>query len=253
MFLSFNVKETLRSKTCETYFREMRSFCIALTYLLFASADCIKAQVSLGLGPQVDFPLMYNAAVGNYNHSLGAFGAHFNIRYIPQNTTFYPSLAINTTTVRLPLVKLNDVVVNMRFVQINATIGVNGCKQLNNNAQVHYGIGVGISYLNGTGVELTGETGNRTPVAPPPYLDALMPAISLTGEYTIPISKEKPLYAGMGGNIQYIHFFDNGRKYSSTIEDPQLGAIPVHANLQGEMINPGIYLLVYYYFTRPGY
>ncbi|WP_276132221.1 hypothetical protein [Polluticoccus soli] len=195
---------------------------------------------------------MYNAAVGNYNHSLGALGARLNLRYVPQNTTFYPSLTANATAIRLPLVKLNDVVVNMRFTQINATIGVNSYKQLN-NAQVHYGIGVGVSYLKGNGVELTGKTENRVPVAPPPYIDALMPAVTLTAEYTFPISKEKPLFAGIGGNLQYIHFFDNGRKYTSTIEDPQLGSIPVHANLQGEMVNPGIYLLVYYSFNSRGY
>lgn len=223
----------------------MRSFWIALTYLLFLSADCPKAQISLGLGPQVEFPLMYNSAVGNYNHSLGAFGARLNLRYIPQNTTFYPSLALNATTIRLPLVKLYDVVVNMRFLQINALIGVNRHKQLG-KAQLHYGLGLGVSYLNGKGIELSGKAENRAPVAPPPYINALMPAVNLNAEYTFPISGDVPLSAGLGANLQYIYFFDNGRKYSSTIVDPQLGAIPVHANLQGQMFNPGFYILIYY-------
>jgi hypothetical protein len=190
---------------------------------------------------------MYNHAVGSYNHSLGAFGARLNLRYIPQNSTFYPSFFINTTTIRLPLVKLTDVVVNMRFAQINAGVGVNVCKQLN-NAQLHYGMSVGVSYLNGRAIELSGKTENRVPDAPPPYINALMPAINLTAEYTVPISREKPLFVGLGANLQYIYFLDNGRKYNATIIDDQLGAIPLQTNLQGQMLNPGIYLVVYYTF-----
>lgn len=205
--------------------------------------------MSLGIGPQADFPLMYNKAVGSYNHSLGAFGARFNLKYIPQNTTFYPSLSVNATSIRLPLVKVADVVVNMQFLQLNANLAVNAYKQLGNNT-LSYGLGVGISWMDGRAIELTGGTKDRTVFAPPPYITTWMPAVSGNVEYIFPISSEKPISAGIGGKIHYIYFFDNGIKYNSTILDSYQGAIPVKANLQGHMVNPGIYLVVYYTFGR---
>lgn len=226
---------------------------IVLTFIVFCCAKCTQAQVYVGAGGQLDIPLLYNSNVGSYNHSLGAFGPRLSFSYIPQNTLFYPSFTLNSTSLLLPLVKAGDVVVNMQFLQVNATLWANIKKQLSKN-ELHYGIGIGASYFHGRHTDLDGAIDNVTGFTDsPPYIDTWMPSFNGRAEYIFPMSSEQPLYVGIGCKLQYIYFFDNDIKYNITITDQYKGAYLLQPELLGHLVNPGFYLSVYYRFGNTKY
>jgi hypothetical protein len=231
------------------YFSGMRRIWIVLTYVLSQFVADAHAQISLGLGGQMDVPLLYNKNVGNYNHSLAAFGPRLSFKYVPQNSTFFPSFSFNSTGMLLPLEKVNDLVVNMYFTQLNAVLWANLKNEINEKAQLYYGLGIGASYFSGKRTELAGNDDLVTSFTnTEPYIKAWAPSFNLQLEYIFPISSEKPLYAGIGGKVQYVHFFDNDIKYNMTITSQNQGAIQLEPELLGNMLNPGVYLIVYYQF-----
>lgn len=217
------------------------------------------AQVSAGVGLQVDFPLLYNKNVGSYNHSLGAVGPRLSLKYIPQNATFYPAVAVNMTAVTLPLIKTGDIVVNMRFFTLNASVSANHQKVYYNNRELHYGLGIGVCYLNGVGVEVRGAGNDISTNSfvsineDSTYITSWLPSFHAGIEYVFPISSKKPLFAGIGGKIQYIYVFDNEKKYHISLVDNKYQYYQLEPNLVGHLIIPGIYITIYYKFGRKDY
>jgi hypothetical protein len=225
---------------------------LVLTYTLWTVVlTPVSAQPVLGVAGQVDFPLMFNANVGSYNHALGAFGPRLSFGYFPQNTTFYPSISVNTAAIELPLAKLNNgIVVNIRFFQASASVWANSRKSLN-KSELHYGLGIGATYLSSRDVVLSGPAENVTFTTLNSSEKATVtPNVNLMMEYCFPISKEKPLWLGLAGKLQYMYFFDNTVQYSVTIGDNYQGNIPVSAPLQGHLLNPGALLSLYYRFGQ---
>jgi hypothetical protein len=219
----------------------------------------VHAQVSAGVGLQVDFPLLYNKNVGSYNHSLGAIGPQLSLKYIPQYTVFYPALSIHMTAVTLPLIKTGDIVVNMRFFMANAVISANHQKVYDNKRELHYGLGIGVSYMNGVSVETRGTGNNMTSTSfvsvteDSTYITTWLPSVQAGIEYVFPVSSKKPLFAGIGGKIQYSYVFDNQKKYHVTIVDNKYQVYQLEPNLYGHLVTPGIYLALYYKFGRKDY
>ncbi len=222
------------------------------TLCLFLSAYTSIAQWDVGLGAQVNFPLMYNKAVGDYNHSLGAFGPVISAKYYPRNMTFYPSFAAHLTQVRLPLVKESGTVVGVIFTQFNFVVGANIRKTFQNNRELHYGLGIGVSYFQDKGLEIAGTNqGNIASVssAASAPITRWVPAATPRIEYIFPISQEKPLFVGIGGQVQYIYFFDDGSTYDVQVVTRQYQQLKLKASLRGHMVNPGAQLSVYYRFS----
>ena len=242
----------LHGQNCPSiaYFSRMMRIWFVLTYFLCLSVRPASAQMALGLGGQVDFPLMFNANVGSFNHALGAFGPRISLSYFPQNSTFYPSISVNTASIELPLAKLNNgLVVNLRFFQAAATIWANSRKTFN-KGELHYGLGIGASYLSSRDVVLTGPSENVTATMLNSSEKATVtPPFNLMTEYCFPISTEKPLWLGLAAKLQYMYFFDNTVQYSVEIKDNHFGPLPtVSAPLQGHLLNPGGLLSLYYRF-----
>lgn len=232
----------------KTYIRIMRTI---FTLCLFLSAYTSIAQWDAGLGARINFPLMYNEAVGDYNHSLGAFGPVVSARYYPRNMTFYPSVSSHYTQVRLPLVKESGTVVGAILSQFSFTVGANIRKTFQNNRELHYGLGIGISYFLGKGLEIAGTNqGNIMSVnyATSTQIKRWVPAVMPRIEYVFPISQEKPLFAGIAGQVQYIYFFDDGSAYDVQVVTQQYQQLKLNASLRGHMVNPGVQLSVYYRF-----
>ena len=75
-----------------------------------------------------------------------------------------------------------------------------------------------------------------------------MPAVTPRIEYIFPMSQEKPLFVGIGGQLQYIYFFDDGATYNVQVTDKQYQALKLNATLKGHLVNPGVQIAVYYRF-----
>ena len=128
-----------------------------ITFCLLLSFYTSFAQWDVGIGAQINFPLMYNKEVGDYNHSLGSFAPSLMARYYPRNMNFYPSLSVHYTQVRLPLVKEAGTVVGVRFNVLSAMLGANLRKVFENNRELHYGLGIGVSHFADVGLEIGGS------------------------------------------------------------------------------------------------
>lgn len=226
------------------------------TLCLLVSFFTSFAQWDVGLGAQINFPLMYNKAVGDYNHSLGSFGPSLTARYYPRNMTFYPSLLVHYTQVRLPLVKEAGTVVGVIFNQLNVVVGANVRKVFDNKRELHYSMGIGISYFDDAGLEISGsDQGNIMSVnaAASAPITRWVPAVTPRIEYVFPMSQEKPLFVGIGGQIQYAYFFDDGAKYDVQVVDKQYQSKKLTATLMGHLVNPGVQLSIYYRFGNADY
>jgi hypothetical protein len=230
----------------------MRIAYILLVFLLH-NAGRAAAQVDLGPGAQLDFPMMFNKNVGSYHHSLGAVGVRVNTKFYLRNNTFYPSLTLHATGIKVPVVKLGNTVVNMLFAQVNVTAGANIRKVFDNHRELHYGLGIGISYLDAYAFELNETAAAKAmsySVDAASHITRIIPAVTPQVEYIFPISQEKPLYVGIGGQIQYTYFYDDGSKYTVQVLDAAGQYQKLDAALLGSMINPGAQLSVYYRFGK---
>jgi len=229
---------------------------VTVLILLFTGFTAF-AQWDVGAGVQVNFPLMYNKAVGDYNHSLGAFGPAIRAKYYPRNGAFYPSFSANFTQVRLPLVKEGGTVVGAILQQLNFTLAANVRKVFENNRELHYGLGIGASHFSDVALEITGsDQGNIASIdaAATGPIQRWVPAVQPFIEYVFPMSQEKPLFVGIGGQVQYIYFFDDGTSYDVHVVNKQYQQQRLKAALSGHMVNPGVQLTVYYRFgQKDGY
>gem|GEM_PF-3265467 len=211
-----------------------------------------KAQIDAGIGPSFGFPMSFNPNVGSYHHSSGVPGAKVMLTYQPENATFVPTLAVEVAPYILPIVKLGntDRVLNMNFFTMNAMLYGRAKKVLNNNKELYYGVGIGATYLNGTGVGLSGNQNGYVTVIEDSadYIQIIAPQAALNIEYVIPITSQAPLYLGIGGQVLYSYFFERQTTWHISVVDDQYNLYNLHPKLQGNMLNPGVYLTVYYRF-----
>ena len=80
------------------------------------------------------------------------------------------------------------------------------------------------------------------------FINRISPVANINAEYIFPISSQVPLYAGLGAELQYTYFYDNGNRYKVYVVDAQGGPGVVESQLFGHMINPVISLTIYYRF-----
>lgn len=219
-------------------------YCTLLCFISLRS----KAQLSLGVGPELSFPLMYNDEVGSYHHALGAFGIHAMVNYIPANTNFFPSLTASSAAERLPILKVGATAVNIKFFQSDIILYANLKKELN-RAQFYYGLGIGAAYFNSKGIALSGERSSIISVyTTSPDIKTWTPSFNIKAEYIMPLSNEKPLEMGIGFNLQYIHFFNNNILSNIRVLDNQYNYSSYTANFKGDVFLPCFQLNIYYKF-----
>jgi hypothetical protein len=230
----------------------MAKYLYSLLLLLLFSPS-INAQINLALGAEVGFPLMFNRTVGDYHHSLASPGLRAIISYTPQDATFVPSAALGIASVQLPVERINtDNFLFMSFTGYTVTVNGRLRKQFEKK-ELQYGIGVGVTYLRGTGVGANGRNSSSFQmrefvVDSSEFINMVLPAVNINAEYIFPISSQVPLYAGIGGQLQYSYFYKQGREYKVGIIDMQGLYYPLQPRLYGHMINPILFLNIYYRF-----
>eukprot|EP00388_Colpodella_angusta_P015592 GDKJ01038653.1.p1 GENE.GDKJ01038653.1~~GDKJ01038653.1.p1 ORF type:complete len:236 (+),score=-41.90 GDKJ01038653.1:174-881(+) len=220
---------------------------LAILMLVHVSAN---AQMDVGIGPSFGFPMSFNPNVGNYHHSSGVPGAKLQLTYLPENATFVPTLAVETAPYILPITMLGntDRVLNMHFFTLNAMLYGRVHKVLNNNKELFYGIGIGAAYMKGTGVGLSGNKNSYiTEIEDSAdYIQTISPQVGLSIEYVIPVTPKLPLYLGIGGQVLYSYYFERQTNWRISVVDDQYNLYNLRPKLQGHMLNPGVYLTVYY-------
>ncbi len=209
-----------------------------------------KAQLDAGINGNFGFPMMFNDYVGDYHHALGSPGFGAVIRYKAPSGNIIPDIGLNRSSVKLPVTRfgVNGQVLDMHFNATSISLNGNLCKTFGRN-EFYYGIGIGLSFLKGNSVSVSGDQSLVREVKADSsiFIKTTMPAINLNLEYLAPLSANSKVYAGVGFRLQYIYFFSKD-SYRIDIVDNQYNYYKLQAQLHGHMLNPLLYLSLYYRF-----
>lgn len=227
---------------------------ITVLAALMLGSIAATAQIDAGIGPSFGFPMSFNSNVGSYHHSSGVPGAKVQFTYQPQNATFVPTLAVEASPYILPITKLGntDRVLNMNFFTLNAMLYGRVRKVLNNNKELYYGVGIGATYMKGRGVGLSGNQNGYITVIEDSadYIQVMSPQVALNAEYVLPVTPQAPVYLGIGGQLLYSYYFERQTSWHIAVVDDQYNLYNLRPKLQGHMLNPSVYLVLYYRFGR---
>lgn len=210
-----------------------------------------NAQVDLGVGAEVGFPLLFNKAVEGHNHASGVPGARLALNYSPAEASFSGSLIVGIAPMILPMQRFNNGqdVLYMNFTNANVTLLGRFKKTMKNNAELLYGIGVGANFLQGNRVQISKRSDNeiaRTIEDSSFYNKATLPAVYLNVEYISPTSSNSKVYYGVGFQLHYIYLLDQGNSYRVDIIDKNFQYFSLKPELTGQLINPMFYVNLYY-------
>lgn len=223
--------------------------CLIIAILLLSYTSF--AQVDIGGGATIGFPLSYNKAVGDYNHASGSPGVRLQFNYVPPDATFIPSVSFTYGQWLLPVVRFGmDKVLSMKFNTMSFTASAMIRKVRDDKKEFIFGPGIGLAILKGRGVSINGkpELINSVLEDSSAFISKLTPYIMLSGEYIMPVTPQAPVYMGIGGQIQYTYFLQGDTKYRVDIVDSQLQYYKLEPELAGHMINPAVYVVIYYRF-----
>jgi hypothetical protein len=224
-------------------------------FMLIAMLSCISArvdaQVDVGAGAELGFPLLFNSFVKGHNHASGVPGARLVVNYTPGEGQFTGSLVAGIAPMILPVVRFNagQDVLYMNFTSTNLSLLGRFRKVLNNEAELLYGIGVGVNSLKGNRVQISKRSDNdisRIIEDSSFYNKATLPAFYMNVEYIRPLKSTSKVYYGIGAQLHYIYFLDQGTKYRVDIIDKNLQYFSLQPELTGHMLNPMVYVNLYY-------
>lgn len=224
-------------------------------FMLIAVLSCISArvgaQVDVGAGAELGFPLLFNSFVKGHNHASGVPGARLVVNYTPGEGQFTGSLVAGIAPMILPVVRFNagQDVLYMNFTSTNLSLLGRFRKVLNNEAELLYGVGVGVNSLKGNRVQISKRSDNdisRIIEDSSFYNKATLPAFYMNVEYIRPLNSTSKVYYGIGAQLHYIYFLDQGTKYRVDIIDKNLQYFSLQPELTGHMLNPMVYVNLYY-------
>ncbi len=226
----------------------MKKLMIVLAVALSVNA---QAQVDIGVGGELGFPLMFNGFVKGHNHASWVPGARLAINYTPGQGSFTGSLIAGVSPMILPVVRFNggQDVLYMNFTNTNLSLLGRFHKALDNGAELLYGIGVGVNSLKGNRVQISKRSDNdisRIIEDSSFYNKVTSPAFYLNLEYIRPLNTSSRVYYGIGAQLHYIYFLDQGTKYRVDIIDKNLQYFSLQPELTGHMLNPMVFVNLYY-------
>lgn len=212
------------------------------------------AQVDLGIGAAIGFPLMFNKKVNGHNQASGEPAARLSISYGPEDGTFAGILHVGIANTILPMVRFNNQqdVLYMNFTNYNVSLMGRFRKKLDNEAELLYGAGLGANYLKGNRVQISKRSDNeiqRIIEDSTLYNTATLPAVYLNLEYKAPLNSEKFSY-GVGLQLQYIYMLDQGLDYRIDMIDKYGQYFSLYPQLTGQVLNPMVYVNLYYRMGR---
>ena len=224
---------------------------LLLTIIAVFTTVLSFAQMDIGVGGDVGFPLLFNKNVKGHNHASGVPGARLALNYAPKDGFFSGSLIVGIAPMILPVIKFNtgQDVLYMNFTDMHIAFMGRAKKQLDNEAELFYGIGAGVNFLKGNRVQFSKRSENdilQVIEDSTLYNSSAMPAIYINFEYTRPINPGSPIRYGIGAQLQYIYFFTSPNNYRVDIVDEKFQYYSLKPELAGHMFNPMLYVNLYY-------
>lgn len=230
----------------------MKRFVIVTVISMLTSIG-LRAQVEVGLGAEMGFPMLFNGFVKGHNHASGAPGIRGVINYSPANAQFTGSIVAGISPMVLPVVRFNNGldVLYMNFTNANISLLGRFKKELNNDARLMYGLGVGVNYLSGNNVQISKRSDSDNEIQriisdSSFYNTATVPSFYLNIEYMKPLKPGSNVYFGIGAQLHYIYFLSQTANYRVDMIDKYNNYYVLNPELTGSMINPMFYINLYY-------
>lgn len=206
--------------------------------------------MNISLGLQDNFPFLINDKI--QYQKLSSSGGRLDIHYQPENSLFSPSISFGLTTIDLnpSSIQFNNALF-IRFTNWNLML--NGHYTALNLSKGQFTIyaGIGLSCLYESSVGIVNDNALMLSFDSTSPKLKLLPTIHIGCEYMRRISRNHPLFLGIGINISYTDIFnDKNSNYTLNVEDSQYNYYTLHAHLSGQLISPGFYLMAHYIFIR---
>lgn len=229
----------------------VKGFLCVIMFLLYTTDS--TAQTEIGGGASLGFPMLFNGEVQGHNHASGAPGINLSFNYTPPSGGFTGTVRASASITILPVVRLGNQldVLYMRFSNLGAAIYGRYRKQFDNGATFLFGPGIGVNRLKGTDIQFSQRSELSITYVEEDssfYNQTTIPAFYLNTEYIKPLKSTSNLYYGIGFQLQYIYFLDQGKKYRVDIIDDLSRRYTVYPELKGHLINPALSLNIYYRF-----
>lgn len=213
------------------------------------------AQVDIGAGAELGFPLLFNSFVKGHNHASGVPGARVVVNYTPGEGKFTGSLVAGIAPMILPVVRFNagQDMLYMNFTSMNLSLLGRFRKEFDSGDELLYGVGVGVNSLQGNRVQISKRSDNdimRVIEDSSFYNKATLPAFYINLEYIRPLNSSSKVYFGIGAQLHYIYFLDQGNTYRIDMIDKNLQYFSLQPELTGHMINPMVFVNLYYRLSK---
>lgn len=208
-------------------------------------------QVDVGIGAELGFPLLFNGFVKGHNHASGAPGIRLTLNYAPEDASFSGALVAGLCPMILPVTRFNNGldVLYMNFTNTNITLLGRFKKEMKNDAELLYGLGVGANFLKGRRVQISRRSDNdisRVIEDSTLYNSATLPSFYANIEYVRPLNADSKMYYGIGFQLHYIYLLDQGLDYRVDIVDKNGQYFMLTPELTGHIINPMVFVNLYY-------
>lgn len=220
---------------------------LSLMCLLFATQHA-HAQIELSSGIDMSYPLLFNKYNKQPNYGQISFGLKLGVAYKPEDVQFFPMLTTAFGRTRLPLIEYGTRnVAALNFNYLNVMINENFVLHFPKSEVFIYG-GIGFSYLAQKGLALAGPRAGtmKSSIDSTANVNRAFPAMNIGFDYVYGESAGKDLYLSMGVNFQYILLLSERNSYYISVNDPQKGISKYNANLVGNAISPGFYIMLHY-------
>lgn len=228
---------------------------LILICFLTAKFTNAGAQVDIGAGAELGFPLLFNSFVKGHNHASGVPGARVVVNYTPGEGKFTGSLVAGIAPMILPVVRFNagQDMLYMNFTSMNLSLLGRFRKEFDSGDELLYGVGVGVNSLQGNRVQISKRSDNdimRVIEDSSFYNKATLPAFYINLEYIRPLNSSSKVYFGIGAQLHYIYFLDQGNTYRIDMIDKNLQYFSLQPELTGHMINPMVFVNLYYRLSK---
>lgn len=212
------------------------------------------AQTDLGIGGAFESPFLISKAGGGYNHYTGVPALRLDVTALSLGETFHPAATISIAPYILPVSKIGftDRALLMEFFTVNAMFFAKIVKELPGEKQLLFGVGIGATYLQGTGVSFSGDYTSYTTINTDSaeYIKVVAPQVNLGLEIRRRIASSKHAGVALGVNVIYSYYFQRNTSWRIDIVDNNYNYYKLNPALGGHMINPAVYAMLYYRFDK---
>ncbi len=205
-------------------------------FLLQVATSCTYAQIGLGGGFEYGTAAVVNNGIFIRKPNMAITAM---LSYAPRDARLFPSFTYLLKTIYVPVA--NDTYPNINVPATDQHFALNLNYRTNLESDYHLlFLGVGVAKINAV-TNLIDEQGNAITLTNTLASAHLYPLMQVGGKYMHRILPNSSFYVGLEANLKYI------RMHSDDVYYLQQGSNSVKAAVAGDIIFPGLQVLLAYF------